>query len=481
MSKSLKKLLTEFKYLEHNSANVKNNSLFLAYPGSNNDGRQYIGEAIKNGASAIFYDPSDFKWDNQWNLPNLAINKLKDNVSMIASEFYNHPSHKINLIGVTGTNGKTSTVFWITQCLEKLKRKATMISTIGYGFRDNLKPTVNTTPDAIKIQSFLNDFVLDKVQDSCIEVSSHGIDQKRVSGIDFDVRLFTNFSRDHLDYHNSIESYAQTKKNFLLEASKGKLVINLDDPLGKLIYAESKLTKSNKISYGIESECLIKAKNIKKENKTTKFDLIYKNKIFKIEASVEGNYNVYNILAVIGTLVSFGYQIEDIKPLLKTLDSVPGRGEVLNTNLKCPTIIIDYAHTPDALDNILRAFKSPKNKRLKIVFGCGGDRDKGKRKEMAKIVNKYADFAIVTSDNPRNENPKKIISDICQNLIVPNKAIEEREAAIILVIETADINDLILIAGKGHETYQEIKGKRKNFSDKLIAKKYIAKFFGAKN
>ena len=236
MSNSLKKLLRGFKYLEQNSINIKKGSIFLAYPGESNDGRYYIDEAIKKGAGAIIYDPLDFEWDARWNLPNLAVKKLKDNVSNIASEFYNHPSKKMNLIGVTGTNGKTSSVYWITQCLKNLERKATMISTIGYGFIEKLEPIENTTPDAIKIQSIINDFGFNKVQDVCIEVSSHGIKQGRVSGIDFNVRLFTNLSRDHLDYHDSIKSYANTKKDFLLDAGKGNLVINIDDSIGKKIF-----------------------------------------------------------------------------------------------------------------------------------------------------------------------------------------------------------------------------------------------------
>jgi UDP-N-acetylmuramoyl-L-alanyl-D-glutamate--2,6-diaminopimelate ligase len=482
MSNSLKKLLTEFKYLEQNSINIKKGSIFLAYPGENKDGRNYIDEAIKKGAGAIIYDPLGFKWNTKWKLPNLPVKNLKDSISNIASEFNNHPSKKINLIGVTGTNGKTSSVYWITQCLKNLERRATMISTIGYGLLDNLQPTTNTTPDAVAIQNILNDFVINKVQDACIEVSSHGIKQGRVSGIDFNVRLFTNLSRDHLDYHDSIESYSHTKKAFLLDAKKGYLVVNIDDPIGKKIFKESKLDEAKKISFGINSACTLQANNLVTENKITKFDLIYKEKIIQISASVVGKYNIYNILGVIGALISLGYQIEDVVPVLKILSAVPGRAEELQTNLKnCPKVIIDYAHTPDALKSILESLKSSKYKNLNIVFGCGGDRDKGKRKEMALIVNHYADFVVVTSDNPRNEDPKKIIDDICQNIVIPNIKIEDREAAIKEIFKKADIDDVILIAGKGHETYQEIKGVRKEFSDSFIAKKYLTRYFGVDN
>ena len=482
MSNPLKKLLTEFEYLEQNSVNIKKGSIFLAYPGERKDGRNYINEAIKKGAGAVIYDPLDFEWDTQWKLPNLPVKNLKYSISNIASEFYNHPSKKINLIGVTGTNGKTSSVHWITQCLKHLERKAKMISTIGYGFIDNLKPTTNTTPDAVEIQSMLNDFTIDKVQDACIEVSSHGIQQGRVSSVDFDVRVFTNLSRDHLDYHDSIESYANIKKEFLLDAKKGNLVINIDDPLGKKIFKESKLDEAQKISFGIDSPCTLQAKNLVTENKITKFNLIYQEKIIEVSASVIGQYNIYNILGVIGALISLGYRIEDIIPVLKILIPVPGRAEALDTGLdNCPKVIIDYAHTPDALKNILESLKSTKYKKLKLVFGCGGDRDKGKRKEMAVIVNQYADFVFVTSDNPRNEEPKKIINDICENLTIPNIAIEDRETAIEEALKKSDIGDVILIAGKGHETYQEIKGTRKLFSDRLIAKKYLAEYFGVEN
>ena len=482
MSNSLKNLLTKFEYIEQNSLNVKKGSIFLAYPGEKNDGRNYISEAIKNGAGAIIYDPLDFQWNNRWNLPKLAVKNLKDNISNIASEFFNNPSQKINLIGVTGTNGKTSSVYWITQCLNNLKRRAAMISTIGYGFIGKLEPTANTTPDALKIQSIINNFGIDLVQDACIEVSSHGIKQGRVAGVDFDVRLFTNLSRDHLDYHESIESYANIKKDFLLGAKNGNLVINIDDPLGKRIFQESKLDTSQKISFGIDNPCSLQAKNLVTENKRTKFDLTYKDETVEVIASVVGRYNVYNILGAVGVLISLGHHIENIKPILKSLSPVPGRAELLEIGLdKCPKVIIDFAHTPDALKNILNSLKLSKHKNLKIVFGCGGDRDRGKRREMAAVVNQYADFVIVTSDNPRNEEPKRIIDDICQNITIPNMVIEDREEAIKEVLKNSDIDDLILIAGKGHETYQEIRGVRKDFSDKLIAKKYATRYFGAKN
>ena len=199
-------------------------------------------------------------------------------------------------------------------------------------------------------------------------------------------------------------------------------------------------------------------------------------------ASVTGKYNVYNVLGVVGVLISLGYEIENIIPILKNLNQVPGRAELLVTGLEiCPMVVIDFAHTPDALKNILDSFKPLKYKNLKIVFGCGGNRDKGKRKEMAEVINQYADFVIVTSDNPRDEEPKRIINDICKNITISNIAIEDREEAIKEAIKKSDIDDLILIAGKGHETYQETKGVRKDFSDKLIAKKYITRYFGAKN
>tara|TARA_B110000014_G_scaffold260019_1_gene248969 strand:+ start:3733 stop:5181 length:1449 start_codon:yes stop_codon:yes gene_type:complete len=482
MSNSLKKLLTEFRYLEQNSTKVKEDSIFLAYPGDINDGRDFIDEAIKKGASAIIYDPLDFKWNDRWNVKNFPLKNLKNNVSKIASEFYNHPSQKINLVGVTGTNGKTSSVFWMTQCLKYLERRAVMIGTLGCGFIGDLEPTVNTTPDAVKIQSLINDFANDEVQDVCIEVSSHGISQGRVACIDFDVRLFTNLSRDHLDYHDSMKSYAQTKKDFLLNAEKGNLVINIDDLIGREIFKESILEESKKISFSIDNVSKLQAKNLVTKNKKTKFDLVYEDKIIDVEISVLGKYNVYNILGVIGVLISLGHKIETIIPILKNLDSVPGRAEILETGLdNCPKVIIDYAHTPDAFNNILGFLKLLKYENLNIVFGCGGDRDKGKRKEMATIVNHYADFAVVTSDNPRNENPKKIIDDIYQHLTISSLAIEDRERAIEEVLKKANPNDLILIAGKGHETYQDIKGVRKDFSDKLIAKKYLIKFFGEKN
>jgi len=481
MSQILQKFLSQFDDLTTISSISTKNSVFIAYSGERYDGRDFIPEAIKNGAAAVIYDPINFSWDEEIDLPNIAVENLKDNLSKIASIFYNSPSKKMLLTGVTGTNGKTSSVFWLAQCLNYLDDKSAFIGTIGYGDLDSFSVSINTTPDALKSQSILNQFYKDGIGNIAMEVSSHGIEQGRVSAIDFDIKLFTNLSRDHLDYHGSMENYAKVKMDFMLSSIQSKIVVNIDDNLGKLIY-KKKLALSSKLSYAIDNKADIQAINIVYLEKSTKFEISYLNKKHLVESPTIGKFNIYNLLGITGCLLKVGHKIPEIVKALENLSPVPGRAEFIETKLKdFPQLIVDYAHTPDALKNILLSLKKINHKRIILVFGCGGERDKGKRKEMAKIANKFADYVIVTSDNPRNEDPIKIIEEISMYLTVKYKNIENRTKAINYAIEYSNMNDLILIAGKGHEEYQDIKNKRINFSDKKVVKECMKKLSGVKD
>ena len=482
MNNELQKFLDQFDNLTTSSINLNKSSIFVAYPGEKNDGRDFIFQAAQNGAKAILYDPINYEWNEDCDLPHFAVDNLQNNLSYIADQFYKYPSKKIHITGVTGTNGKTSCVFWLTQCLSLLKSNAAFIGTIGYGKLRNFSKSLNTTPNALITQLILHEFYKAEIENVAMEVSSHGVAQGRVAAINFDVKLFTNLTRDHLDYHGSIESYAKVKTSFMLSSSKGRVVINIDDDLGRLIYKESKLALTRKISYAIDCDADIKAININYINQFSEFDLLFCNETYHIKAPVIGKFNIYNILGVIGCLISMGYKIPEIIKSIKNLSPVPGRVEfITNKSKNMPSVVIDYAHTPDALKNILLSLKILKPKRIILVFGCGGNRDRGKREDMARVVNNFADFVIVTSDNPRDEDPIQIMKDITKHLEVNYVNIEDRADAIDYAINKSGKNDLVLIAGKGHEEYQEIKGKRNSFSDKKIAKKCLSKKQGVKN
>lgn len=461
-----------------NSNQVKKKSLFVAYQGHQFDGRNFIDSAIKSGAAAIIYEKKNFEWKPEWNIPHMAINELKKELPIIANKFYGNPSKSFKLIGVTGTNGKTTSTVWLSSCLNQLKIKAGYVGTLGYGDNINLFPTSNTTPDVFSTQKILQYFKAKKASHIAMEVSSHAIDQKRIDTLEFDIKVLTNITRDHLDYHGSIENYIKCKTSFLLEKPLSVIIINNDDPAGKIIAEQIKTqNKTPKLlTFGLENNSDLMAKKISFYNDRVAFDLHHKDEIYRFEAPIFGKYNLYNLMGVIGCLLKLEINIKDIQSVVLDLPQIEGRAEVImrNDNNE-PIIIIDYAHTPDALRNILETIKQHNSKKLTVLFGCGGNRDQGKRKEMAIIANQWADKAIITSDNPRDESPVDIIEEISRHINIPLKKFEKRDAAIKYAVEGMSSNDILLIAGKGHECYQEIKGKKYPFSDKNIALKVLEK------
>ena len=479
MKNDLEIFLKKFDNLSLNSKQISKNTVFIAYPGNKHDGREFIQEAIENGAAGIIFESKNFKKNLNLSIPNISISDLRNKLAAISSQFYEYPSKKISIIGITGTNGKTTSAYWLSQCLNHLKIKTAFIGTLGYGDLKKLKKSQNTTPSAIDLQRSIKEIYKKKYKYVAMEVSSHGIKEQRINNIEFKQRLFTNLSRDHLDYHKTMSEYAEVKKKFMLSEKNGNIIVNIDDKVGQSIFNNSVLPDNKKVSFSIYKKSKIQATNIIQKHNNLNFDLNYYGKSFPVRLKLIGIFNIYNVLGVIGCLSTMGFEVNQIINSLKKIKQVPGRTEFIKKSKDLPSVMIDYAHTADALENILKSIKNNSFKKIILVFGCGGDRDKGKRKEMAKIAEKYADHSLITSDNSRNENPKDIIEDISKHFDQEPIKIIDRKEAICEAIKMADKGDLVVIAGKGHEEYQEIGNKKIYFSDKKVVDDFIKK--GVKN
>lgn len=451
--------------LTADSRAVTQGSLFLAYLGTKTDGRNYIANAIENGASAVIWDSADFEWNPQWLVENIAVKNLRLQSGFIAHQYYNEPSTKMWMIGVTGTNGKTSITHWLGQCFNYLNRKTAIIGTLGNGFADALTPTVNTTPDAVMLHATLAQFHKLQTEIVAMEVSSHGIHQGRINGVHFDVAVLSNLTRDHLDYHGTQEQYAAEKRRLFDSKNLSMAVLNADDEFGQRVEQELKILGTPMTTYGIDHGD-VQASNIAFDNTGFSFNVTTPYGDGMVSANLIGRFNVYNILAVLATLLVSKVSLADSIMAINHITSAPGRMQQIGGG-DLPLIVVDYAHTPDALEKVLTTLKeqlTPANK-LICVFGCGGNRDAGKRELMGSIASRIANAVVVTSDNPRHENERKIIHDILQG-IEGNYVVEiDRAKAISIAILSAKAGDIVLIAGKGHEDYQEINGIKHPFSD----------------
>jgi UDP-N-acetylmuramoyl-L-alanyl-D-glutamate--2,6-diaminopimelate ligase len=467
MKSELKKFGLHLSDISNDSRRVKKNTLFLAYPGMNVDGRNYIPEALKKGAKAIFYEKKDFVWKKSWNVSHLPVDDLKNKEGEIAHFFFKEPSKKIHTIGVTGTNGKTSCTYWLAELQNILGKKTGFIGTLGYGYK-KVKAQAYTTPDAISNHRIFKEFKSNNVKSVVMEVSSHALAQGRVNSIHFDVAVFTNLSRDHLDYHLNFKNYFNEKKKLFQFPSLKVAVINIDDSYGKKIKTSLAKNKIKVITYGIKNGD-IRATHINYSASSTTFNLHFKKETYEVDTPLVGEFNVYNVLAVFGALVGSGFAVKKIIKQLANISQVPGRMEKIG-NKSTPKVFIDYAHTPDALQKALETLKNKTHGKLICVFGCGGNRDTGKREAMAKAASELADMSFITSDNPRNENPKKIINEISKHMKGLFTIEIKRDKAIEKAIQFAKKEDVILIAGKGHEKYQEINGIKYPFSDQKCTK-----------
>jgi UDP-N-acetylmuramoyl-L-alanyl-D-glutamate--2,6-diaminopimelate ligase len=444
---------------------------FLAYPGETADGRAHIGDAIARGASAVVWDEEGFSWNAEWRVPNVSLPKLKQQAGALAHEFYGRPSESLWVCGVTGTNGKTSCSQWIAALL----KKTAVIGTLGAGYPGALSAAVNTTPDALETQLLLKKFLDEGARAVAMEVSSHGLVQGRVNGVRFACALFTNLSHDHLDYHGSMAAYARAKAQLFETPGLETAVLNLDDALGAEL-ARRLAGRVRTIGYSLSSQKPVGVDEFVAAARITGSQLEIQSTWGKADTTIRqlGRFNVANALGVLGCLVANGTGFEEGASMLAMLPAVPGRMQAVGEE---PLVVIDYAHTPDALENVLQALRpvaAARGGRLAVVFGAGGDRDPTKRPLMGAIAARLADQVLITSDNPRSEEPLLIIEGIRQG--APDREVEpDRARAIERIISTADTKDVVLIAGKGHETYQEIKGRRTHFSDEEQARAALAR------
>lgn len=458
---------------------------FVAYPGGQVDGRQFISQAIAQGANAVIWEANNFVWNKAWQIPNLAVSDLRQQAGEIAAQVYGHPSEKLWMVGITGTNGKTSCSHWIAQTFNALGRKTALIGTLGNGFPPWLQPTLNTTPDAIRVHGLLAEYVQQNAQAVAMEVSSHALEQGRVNAVQYDVALLTNLSRDHLDYHGDMSSYAAAKRRLFDWQQLKYAVLNLDDSFGSELAAQLHDAEVEVIGYGLSDQALQQAErqglrmvfggNLHLDAQGCRLQVHSSWGGGELNSTLLGRFNAENLLGTLAVLLVSGVPLADALHELGQLRAVPGRMQTLDAN-GCPAVVVDYAHTPDALDKVLHALREVTahgGGKLICVFGCGGDRDRGKRPMMGTVAGNLADMSIVTSDNPRSENPDEIIAEIVSGIGGNYQVIEDRAQAIATAINTAQPADTVLIAGKGHEDYQEIKGVKYPFSDIEVAQRSL--------
>ncbi|TCW36104.1 UDP-N-acetylmuramoylalanyl-D-glutamate--2,6-diaminopimelate ligase [Thermohydrogenium kirishiense] len=451
----------------YDSRNSKDGSMFVAIKGFKSDGADYIGDAIERGAVAVLVD-GEISIDKDITL--IKVENTRKSLAKIASNYYGDPSKQLFLIGVTGTNGKTSVTYMIKSILESQNNKVGLIGTIQNMIGDKVYPTERTTPESLDLQRYLRLMVDEGVKYVVMEVSSHSLALNRVDECDFDIAVFTNLTQDHLDFHKTMDDYANAKAK-LFRMAKTACVINIDDDYSSLIIENS---NAKVVTYGIKDYAYIMAKDIKNDIKGAKYTVQIEDIKSDIALKIPGLFSVYNSLAAISVAFILGIPLQSVKMALKDV-KIKGRFEVLDIDAPY-NVVIDYAHTPDGLENLMKAFGEYDTGRKILLFGCGGDRDKGKRPKMGEVAGKYADFVIITSDNPRSEDPMQIISEIemgIKNTNCPYKIIENRKEAIKYALSIAKDNDIVILAGKGHETYQVLKDRVIDFDEREIVKEIL--------
>ncbi|MDX2504068.1 MAG: UDP-N-acetylmuramoyl-L-alanyl-D-glutamate--2,6-diaminopimelate ligase [Gammaproteobacteria bacterium] len=529
-----------FKGLSLNSKKVHEQYLFLACAGSSartsagkknkpQHGIAYAGEAINRGANCVAWEPTHELGSmpascvvkSGPDVPLIRVAVLHEKVGEIAARFYRHPSRSLDVIGVTGTNGKTSTAHFIAQLVHAMDAKnntdkCAVIGTLGNGIYGELEKSTHTTPDAVTLQALVADFQSQQAGTLVMEVSSHALAQGRVNGIEFDTAIFTNLSRDHLDYHGDMKSYADEKLKLFQFPSLKHIVVNQDDEFSRdiieSVHSQSSRKKIDIVSYSrSDTTADYYAQNICLNREGISFTLCVSENTFpehksqvnyQIDSHLVGDFNIENLLAAVAVLNQRNYKINDIVSAISKVTTVPGRMEkiviehstghstehstghsteqsdeqIVSMNDQLPLIVVDYAHTPDALDKGLKALRAHTKGKLVCLFGCGGDRDRGKRALMAQVAEAQADSIMVTSDNPRTESAEQIISEILAGFKNMNKILTEtdREQAIKRTLQSINADDVLLIAGKGHEDYQEINGERFPFSDKSCVLSFLS-------
>jgi len=465
--------------LVSDSRRVKPGDVFFAYPGDAADGRNYIAGAIAAAAAAVVYDSQDYDWDPAHGVAHRGVPGLKKLAGPIAHAVLDQPDSGMFTVGVTGTNGKTSIAVWTAQALARLGETAAIVGTLGVGLvKGKAEPSFDvtgyTTPDAVLLAQTLADLRTQNASALAIEVSSIGLVQERTAGMHFDVAIFTNLTRDHLDFHGDMENYEAAKVKLFEWPKLGTAIVNLDDPAGQRLVAHLRKNFASLPVIGytftdaaaIDGVHVLRASNIRSRNAGTEFQLDSLAGSATVKTKLVGHFNVSNALAVLGALLARDVPLKSAVDAIEALLPAPGRMQQVGGQ-DAPMVVIDYAHTPDALEKTLTALRQVATERdgqLWCVFGCGGDRDPGKRPQMGAIA-QAADHVVVTSDNPRSEEPAAIIAQIVAGMDKEYQAVEDRATAILLAVKNAGKQDVILLAGKGHEPYQEIKGKKMPFSD----------------
>ena len=470
--------------LVEDSRQVKPGDLFIARPGLESDGRRYIHQAVERGAIAVLVEERElehFVQASNCTVPLFSVDNLASHLGDLANYFYNSPSHQMTVIGITGTNGKTTCCQMTARSLAILGHKVALMGTLGNGFVEELADSPNTTIDALSMHRLLAEYRDAGAKYVCMEVSSHALAQGRVNSVSFDVAVFTNLSRDHLDYHGDMHSYAEAKKTLFKYPGLQAVVINSDDSVGNQILSDAEVT-AQKYSFcitrinAIDEQTSVFTESVEFTDGGIQADVVTPWGEIIMTTNLIGQFNLSNCLAIISTLGAVGLDLNDSVTALQKLPPVTGRMECFGGNEK-PLVVIDYAHTPDALMHALKALRPHTKLRMYCVFGCGGDRDRGKRSEMAAIAEEYADNVILTSDNPRSEAIEDIIKEMQTGLMDPSAVTvkTDRKEAIEFAVNRAVSGDLVLVAGKGHEAYQYIGNEKREHSDIDWTKKVLAK------
>lgn len=459
------------------SRQIQQGEVFVALIGERVNGRQFVGNAIANGAVAILLESTlnnkAGTVDSSGAVPIISVANLADRVSELAGRCYGYPSLKLNVIGVTGTNGKSTCVSLISQLHEHCAGKAATIGTLGVGYDGQWRDLGMTTPDPASCQRILADLLCEQVDLVAMEVSSHGLDQNRVAGIQFNSAVFTNLTHDHLDYHSNFEHYAAAKQKLFEIPTLKNAIINLDDPFAGQIVDVAK-AKAKVFTYSLlHFVADVYATDIQYFPHGAQFHITTPWGETDIYSPLLGEFNIYNLLASLTVLLANGHDLATLVAATKSLEIVPGRMQRIDA-VSDITMVVDYAHTPDALAQAIAATRAHALGDLWLVFGCGGDRDPSKRAAMAKVAERFADQIIVTSDNPRSESPEKIIAEICSGFVGGGyHTVTDREEAIHFATQTAKSGDIILLAGKGHENYQIIGDQKLPFDDFLVGRQAL--------
>ncbi len=457
--------------IAYNSRAVRPGFLFAALPGAARNGLDFVAEALGNGAAAVLSAwPKPPAVDTAW----VQVADAREALALAAANFYGHPSDRMKVVGVTGTKGKTTTSFVLEEILRTAGAATGLIGTIEYRRPGWKMDAPRTTPESSDLQALLREFLDAGVSHCVMEVSSHALEQKRVWGVSYDVAVFTNLSGEHQDYHPTMEAYFEAKKKlFFLDHKRSAAVVNWDDPWGQKLVAELPMTT---VTFGLEPAAIVRALKYVPSESGIDTQVSYPGGVMRVQSPLVGRHNLYNLLAAVGAALALSVAPADIVKGIAALKGVPGRFERV-PNRRGLQIVVDYAHTDNALENLLMTAREFKPRRVILVFGAGGDRDKNKRERMGRVAARLADWTVLTSDNPRNEDPGAIIAAIekgfAKEAVRTYEVEPDRKKAIVRALATANKGDVVLIAGKGHETYQIFRDRTIHFSDMEVVEEAL--------